>query len=196
MMLPSALPVFLAYGDTAAEHAAQGERVVSPVVLGLGYLATWVGFAVVATLAQGLLTQARALTPAGVPASLVLAGTTLIAAGVYQFTPLKLGCLARCRAPLPFFADAWTDRPAGVFAQGVRQGLDCMGCCWAMMGVMFAVGVMNVVWIAVLGLLAVAEKITTSEGLSRVIGVVLIVWGGLLVAASPAGSAMLARFFG
>lgn len=193
MMLPSALPVLLTYADLAAEHAARGERVVSPVVLGLGYLATWIGFAVVATLAQGLLTQARLLTPAGVPVSLVLTGTTLIAAGLYQFSPLKLGCLARCRAPFPYFAEQWSGRTAVVFKQGMEQGVDCLGCCWALMGVMFAVGVMNVVWIAVLGVFAVVEKVTTSVAVSRGIGVGLVVWGLALIAMSPVGVALLAR---
>lgn len=196
MMLPSALPVFLAYGDLGAERAARGERVVPSVVLGLGYLAVWLAFAVVATAVQGGLTQARVMTPAGVPATMILAATTLIAAGIYQFTPLKAGCLARCRAPLPFFLERWTDRVAGVFGQGVRQGIDCLGCCWALMGVMFAVGVMNVVWIALLGALAVVEKVTTSDVVSRVIGVVLIAWGVGLLAASPVGGMIWMRFFG
>ncbi len=194
MMLPSALPVLLTYADLAGEHAGRGERVVSPVVLALGYLATWIVYAIVATLAQGVLTQARLLTPAGVPVSLVLTGTTLIAAGLYQFSPLKLGCLERCRAPFPYFADRWSDRTGVVFRQGIEQGIDCLGCCWALMGVMFAVGVMNVVWIALLGVFAVIEKVTTSVAISRAIGIGLVLWGLGLLALSPVGAALSARF--
>lgn len=193
MMLPSALPVLTAHADLGAVRAAKGERVVSPIVLGLGYLAVWTAFALVATLAQGALTQARLLTPAGLPASLVLAGTTLIAAGFYQFSPLKAGCLIRCRSPRVIFTESWSDRVAGVFRQGIEQGLDCLGCCWALMVVMFAVGVMNVVWIAVIGAVMVWEKLTSSFWASRVIGVVLIVWGALMIANSPVGAALLAR---
>ena len=193
MMLPSALPVFAAYADIGAQRQAQGERVVSPVVLGLGYLAVWLVFAGVATAAQGILTAGRVLTPAGLPASLVLAGTTMIAAGLYQFSSAKAGCLARCRAPRPFFLDGWTDRTAGVFRQGVVQGLDCLGCCWALMVVMFAVGVMNVVWIVVLGGVMTLEKLTSSSWIVRLIGMVFIVWGAALVATSPVGAALLAR---
>lgn len=195
MMVPTAVPVLVAHADLGAARAAKGERVVSPMVLGLGYLAVWTGFAVMATAAQGVLTQARLLTPAGLPASLVLAGTTMIAAGIYQFSPLKAGCLARCRAPRVYFAESWSSRALGVFRQGIDQGLDCLGCCWALMVVMFAVGVMNVVWIAVLGAVMVWEKLTSSPWASRVIGAVLIVWGGLLIANSPVGAALSARLF-
>ncbi|NLH80694.1 MAG: DUF2182 domain-containing protein, partial [Phyllobacteriaceae bacterium] len=194
MMLPTAVPVFRAYADLGAERARAGERIVSPIVLALGYLAVWLAFSLVATAGQGLLTQARLLTPAGLPASEVLAGTTMIAAGIYQFSPLKWACLARCRTPHPFFADNWTNRVFGVFRQGIAQGLDCMGCCWALMVVMFAVGVMNVVWIALLGAIMTLEKITTSVWVSRVVGVVFVVWGAGLVLASPVGTALLARF--
>lgn len=194
MMLPTALPVFRAYGDLGAERIAAGERVVSPVALGLGYLTVWLVFAVLATAAQGALTAARLVTPAGLPASLVLAGTTMIAAGLYQFSPLKGACLARCRAPRPFFADNWSARVGGVYRMGLAQGLDCMGCCWALMVVMFAVGVMNVVWIAVLGAVMTVEKLSPSAWISRVIGVVLIVWGAALIAGSPIGAAITAKF--
>lgn len=193
MMLPTAIPVFRAYADLGAERARAGERIVSPIVLGLGYLAVWVAFAIVATLAQGLLTQARLLTPAGLPASEVLAGTTMIAAGIYQFSPLKGACLTRCRTPHPFFADNWTNRVSGVFRQGLAQGLDCLGCCWALMVVMFAVGVMNVIWIVLLGAIMTIEKITSSVWVSRVIGLIFVVWGAALVLASPVGTALLAR---
>jgi len=194
MMLPTAIPVFRAYADLGAERTRAGETIVSPVVLGLGYLSVWLVFSIVATAAQGLLTQARLLTPAGLPASEVLAGTTMIAAGIYQFSPLKWACLARCRTPHPFFADHWTDRVAGVFRQGIAQGLDCMGCCWALMVVMFAVGVMNVVWIALLGAVMAIEKLTTSVWVSRAIGLIFVAWGAGLVLASPVGTALLTRF--
>lgn len=193
MMLPTAVPVLVTHADLGAARAAKGERVVSSIVLGLGYLAVWTAFALVATGAQGVLTQARLLTPAGLPASLVLAGTTLIAAGIYQFSPLKAGCLVRCRSPRVFFTESWSDRVVGVFRLGVEQGIDCLGCCWALMVVMFAVGVMNVVWIAVLGAVMVWEKLSASLWVSRAIGVVLIVWGALMIANSPVGAALLAR---
>ena len=193
MMLPSAAPVLTAYADMGAERVARGETMVSPVVLGLGYLAVWLGFAALATAAQGALTTARLLTPAGVPVSQVLGGTTMIAAGLYQFTPLKLACLSRCRAPRPFFADHWSDRVGGVFRMGVAQGVDCMGCCWALMVAMFAVGVMNVVWIALFGVISTVEKLLPSAWISRVVGAILIAWGLATLASSPIGAVWLGR---
>ena len=194
MMLPSAAPVLTSYARLAEEKRRGGEATVSPLVLAAGYLAIWIVFAGLATVGQGLLTQLRVLTPAGTTASQVLAGTTLLAAGLYQFSPLKMGCLTRCRFPAPYFADNWTSRTAGVFRQGVEQGIDCLGCCWALMVVMFAVGVMNVVWIAVIGAVMVVEKVTTSLAVPRLVGVVLLLWGAALVLFSPVGAALLARF--
>lgn len=194
MMLPTAVPVFRAYADLGEERRRAGETIVSPILLALGYLAVWIAFSAVATLAQGLLTQARLLTPAGLPMSEVLAGTTIFAAGIYQFSPLKWACLARCRTPRPFFADNWTNRLLGVFRQGIAQGLDCMGCCWALMVVMFAVGVMNVIWIVALGAIMTIEKLSPTVWVSRIVGVVFLAWGAGLVLASPVGTALLSRF--
>lgn len=194
MMLPTAIPVFRAYADLGAERQRLGETIASPIFLALGYLAVWFAFSIAATAGQGLLTQARLLSPAGLPASEVLAGTTIFAAGLYQFTPLKWACLDRCRTPHPFFADNWTNRALGVFRQGIAQGVDCMGCCWALMVVMFAVGVMNVVWIVILGAIMTIEKLSPSPWVSRIVGLVFLAWGAGLVAASPVGTALLARF--
>ena len=193
MMLPSAAPVLTSYAALAEEKERGGEATVSVVVLAAGYLSIWIVFALLATVAQGLLTQLRVLSPAGITVSEVLAGTTLLAAGIYQFSPLKLGCLTKCRFPAPYFADNWTPRTGGVFRQGIEQGLDCLGCCWALMVVMFAVGVMNVVWIAVIGAVMVTEKVTTSLAVPRLVGVVLLLWGAGLLAISPDGAALLAR---
>jgi len=102
-------------------------------------------------------------------------------AGLYQFTPLKHACLNRCQHPLPFFFANWTTRTRGVFRLGVRQGLYCLGCCWAMMLLMFAVGAMNIIWMAVLGIIMAAEKMTTTDRFSRAVGAVLIAIGAALV---------------
>lgn len=194
MMLPSAAPVLTSFASLAETKRRAGEPAASPLVLAAGYLTVWIVFSGFATVAQGVLTQLRVLTPAGLTASQVLAGTTLFAAGIYQFSPLKLGCLTRCRYPAPYFADNWTARTAGVYRQGIEQGIDCLGCCWALMVVMFAVGVMNVVWIAIIGAVMTLEKVTYSAVVPRLVGVVLLVWGAALVAFSPVGSILLARF--
>ena len=105
-----------------------------------------------------------------------------MAAGLYQFTPAKHACLTRCQNPFPYFFSKWTDSPIGIFRIGVDQGLFCLGCCWALMTVMFAVGVMNLVWIAFLGALMVIEKSVPNRWVPRGIGVFLLTLGVLVLA--------------
>ena len=111
----------------------------------------WLGFAAVATLAQFAFTRAALLDSGMASASGLFSGAIFIGAGVYQFSALKHACLTQCQSPFPFFFANWATTPRGVFRLGVKQGLYCLGCCWAMMLVMFAVGVMNVIWMAALG---------------------------------------------
>lgn len=185
MMLPSAQPVL------AGEAARAGGRRDAALLLTLGYLTVWTGFAIAATLAQTGLTTVALLTPAMAPASRGLAGTVLVAVGLYQFTPLKLACLSRCRVPAPLFlspeapATAW-------FRAGLIAGRDCLGCCIALMAAMFAVGVMNVVWIALLGALMVWEKRSSGLTVPRLIGVALVLLGLALLAGSPLGARLWA----
>jgi predicted metal-binding membrane protein len=174
MMLPTAAPMTLAYADIAETAAAKREPVVSPLVLISGYLAVWLAFAARATVLQGLLVRLALLDTGLATASGLFAGAIFIGAGAYQFSALKQACLTRCQRPLPFFLANWTTEPAGVFRLGLRQGVYCLGCCWAMMLVMFAVGVMNVVWMALLGAVMGLEKVMATTRFSRAIGVVLI----------------------
>jgi len=177
MMLPTAAPMLSTYADIADTGRKQGRKVAPVLVLAAGYLAVWFTFAIVASLAQWGLTALNAITPMMAPASLILAGTTLIAAGLYQFTPAKLACLTRCQAPLPYFFAKWRDDAPGVFKLGIEQGIFCFGCCWALMAVMFAVGIMNVVWIALLGAAMALEKIVVNSWIPRILGVTFLVWG-------------------
>lgn len=190
MMLPSAAPMIATYSEQPCLIAGRDARALPVVILALGYLSVWVAYAIVATTAQGGLTALRLVSPMMAPASLVLAGTTLIAAGIYQFTPAKLACLMRCRRPVAFFVDRVPADYFSVFRLGVIQGLLCLGCCWALMTVMFAVGIMNVVWIAVLGLLMAVEKTVHAMWVPRAVGVLLLLWGSLLLAVSDAGRAV------
>jgi predicted metal-binding membrane protein len=189
MMLPGALPVL------AGEAARAGGRRAAPALLTLGYLAVWTGFSVVATLAQAGLAAVAILTPALAPASQALAGTVLVAVGLYQWTPLKYACLSRCRVPAPLLLSP-TAPAATWFRAGLVAGRDCLGCCWALMAAMFAVGVMNLVWIALLGVLMVWEKRSTGLAAPRLIGAALLVGGAGLVAGSPAGAALIGRVLG
>lgn len=177
MMLPSAGPMIFTYAEIADTAARKGETIVSPLVLATGYTLIWLGYAVAATLAQMLFTRLALMDSAMTSASGLFSGAIFIGAGIYQFTPLKHACLHRCQRPFPFFFANWRTTAKGVFRLGLAQGLYCLGCCWAMMLVMFAVGVMNVVWMAGLGIVMTVEKIGSGRRFSHAAGVVLIVAG-------------------
>ena len=182
MMLPSAAPMILTYAEIADTAARKGERIVSPFVLAAGYMLVWLGFAAAATVAQYAFTRAALLDTGMQSASGLFSGAIFIGAGVYQFSALKHACLTQCQSPFPFFFTNWATTPRGVFRLGLKQGLYCLGCCWAMMLVMFAVGVMNVIWMAALGVLMTFEKIGSGRRFTHVVGVALIVAGIAFVA--------------
>ena len=182
MMLPTAGPMILTYAEIADTAARKGEPVVSPMVLSAGYALVWLGFALVAATGQWMLTSAG--LPLGEDAAWLAAGTVFLGAGLYQFSALKQACLAVCQRPFPFFFSNWTTEPAGVFRLGLRQGMLCLGCCWAMMSLMFVTGAMNVVWMAVLGVLMTMEKLATTARFSEIVGIAFGAVGFALVASS------------
>ena len=177
-MVPSVSPVVLLFGHIQHEHRAQGRPFIATWLFLLGYLIVWTGFSVVATLVQWGMHAAVLISPAMVGTSPLLGGAVLIAAGIYQWTPAKHACLARCRSPLAFLLNEWRDGARGALAMGVQHGFYCTGCCWLLMLVLFVVGVMNLLWIALLTAFVLLEK-TLPQGLwiSRASGGALIVWG-------------------
>ena len=177
MMLPSAAPMILTYAEIADTAARKHERIVSPFLLTAGYTLVWLGFAALATLAQFVFTRAALLDTGMASASGLFSGAIFIGAGIYQFSALKHACLTQCQSPFPFFFANWATTARGVFRLGVKQGLYCLGCCWAMMLVMFSVGLMNVVWMAALGVLMTVEKIGTGRRFSHGVGAALIAIG-------------------
>ena len=187
MMLPSAAPMIMTYAGIADTAARKNESIVSPFVLAGGYTAVWFAFAVLAALAQIVLTQATLLDSSMGSASGYFSGAIFIGAGLYQFSALKHSCLTHCQQPFPFFFANWATTPAGVFRLGLTQGVYCLGCCWAMMLVMFAVGVMNVIWMAGLGMVMTIEKMLAGRRFTHAIGVVLIGAGVCTVLAAFAG---------
>jgi len=182
MMLPSAAPMILTYAEIAETAARKGERIVSPLVIAAGYASVWLVFSLVATAMQIVLT--RAAMTGITSASGILDGAVFIGAGVYQFSALKHACLTRCQNPFSFFFTSWATMPGGVFRLGVKQGLYCLGCCWAMMLVMFAVGVMNVAWMAGLGAVMTIEKLQSGRHFTHGVGVALIAIGTGMAAAA------------
>jgi len=186
MMLPSAAPMIMTYAGIADTAACKGERIVSPFVLAAGYMVVWLGFAVIATLVQIAITRMALLDTGMASASGLFSGAIFVGAGVYQFSALKHACLRRCQHPFPFFFANWATTAQGVFRLGLKQGLYCLGCCWAMMLVMFAVGVMNVIWMAGIGIVMAVEKMLTGRRFTHAVGVVLIVAGAAIILAALA----------
>jgi predicted metal-binding membrane protein len=183
MMAGTAAPVLLLF---ASARAARGERGVSLAVLmfGLGYLTAWVGFSACAALTQWALHQTAMLSPAMAASSPYLAGAILIGAGAYQLTPWKGACLTQCRSPLGFLMTNWRDGRLGALQMGVRHGAYCLGCCWALMCVLFVVGVMNLVWVATLTAFVLLEKVGPAGTIvARVAGAAMVLVGLLLIAA-------------
>lgn len=157
MMAPSAAPLVTLF---AAAKAGKGRRAAVAVVLfALGYVAVWTLFSAAATFAQWALHQKSMLSAMMTVVSPWLAGAILIAAGLYQLTPWKSGCLTRCRSPLGFLMSHWRDGAVGAFRMGFGHGVYCLGCCGALMGVLFAVGVMNLAWVGALTVIVFVEKV-------------------------------------
>lgn len=184
MMAVSAAPVILLFAASQRLRPAAGPARRVPI-FALGYVAVWGGFSAGATAIQWMLRQSALLSPAMAVSSSVLAGLILAAAGAYQFTPWKGKCLSHCRGPLAFLVTHWRDGSAGAFRMGFHHGLHCLGCCWALMVVLFAVGVMNLVWIAALTLFVLLEKIGPAGTLlARAGGVAMMGFGIYLAAAA------------
>jgi predicted metal-binding membrane protein len=186
MMTPSVTPMLLIYLRIAQQSAVAGVRFAAVGWFACGYLAAWLLFSALATAAQWTLEAAALLSPTMASSSRMLGGGVLLAAGLYQWLPLKAACLAQCRAPLSFVQRQGGFQPtaAGSLRLGLLHGLYCVGCCWALMTLLFVGGVMNLLWIAALMVLVLLEKLVPNGSVfSRTVGVV----------AAAAGIVMLAR---
>jgi predicted metal-binding membrane protein len=185
MMLPSVTPVILLFAGVTRRRRLQG-AVAAPVsMFVLGYLLAWTAFAGLAALGQSLLHSAALLSPAMASQSPLLGGGLLLLAGLYQWLPLKGACLSHCRSPLGFFSSEWREGVSGALMMGLRHGSYCVGCCWALMALLFVAGVMNLAWVAVIAGFVLAEKVVPNGRLlGRVTGVLLAGWG-LWVALAP-----------
>ncbi len=178
MMLPSAAPMILTFAVVARNRRQRQRPYVPVAVFASGYLVVWGGFSAVATAAQWQLHRAALLSSMMVSSSALLGGILLLLAGIFQFTPLKQSCLTRCRAPLEFITTHWREGWAGAFVMGLAHGLFCTGCCWALMALLFVLGVMNLLWIAALTILVGLEKILPRQFMfRRATGVLLTSWG-------------------
>lgn len=180
MMLPSAAPMISAYSHTIRSGTPGVHGSTAWFVI--GYLATWSSFAVLATSAQWGLHDAALVDAMGASTSRWLGGALLVGAGSYQFTRVKNACLRQCGSPLGFLLNQWRNGGGGAVLMGLRHGALCVGCCWALMTVLFVLGVMNLWWIALVAAVVLVEKLISSPWVPRVLGGVLVVWGIALLA--------------
>ena len=188
MMLPSATPMILLYALVNRRKLSRGLEVTSTGVFAAGYVAAWTAFSLGATVLQGILHWTGSLSPMMTTTSAVAGGLVLLAAGVYQWTPVKASCLRHCQSPLQFISTHWRDGVWGALGMGWRHGLYCLGCCWFLMGLLFVGGVMNLLWIAGLTVFVLAEKLWPSRWVPMTSGGVLVAWGVVVIAG---GSEML-----
>ena len=175
MMLPSVTPMVWLYAAAARRRAPERPLAAMGWFVG-GYLAAWTLFSLAATTAQWALTSLALIDPMMASASRPLGGALLLAAGVYQWSPSKRACLSHCQTPLAFVMRHGGFRPGvwGAIREGVRHGAYCVGCCAALMALLFVGGVMNVVWIAGLSILVLVEKLWRASAVPRVAGAALI----------------------
>jgi len=185
MMTPSAMPMILLYARVGRQRANTGKPLTATWWFAAGYLLMWTAFAFAATSAQWALERSALLTPTMAGASGVFGGFVMIAAGLYQWVPLKDACLRQCQAPWLFIQHhgGFRGNALGSLALGARHGLYCVGCCWVLMALLFVGGVMNVLWIAAITIFVLVEKvISTGRVISRVAGVGFFAWGVWLLA--------------
>jgi len=159
MMVPSAAPMILTFATLNRSKRARGQNFVPVSVFVFGYLITWGAFSVAATVAQSALSSMALLSPLLTATSPILGAVLLIAAGLYQFTPLKQACLRNCRSPFAFVLNHRRDGWGGALRMGQEHGLICLGCCWALMALLFVVGVMDLLWIAGIAVFVFAGKL-------------------------------------
>lgn len=184
MMVPSAAPMFLTYTGVVRRQHPAALSALRSAVFAVGYLVVWTAFGLGATAMQWQLSQARLLSTGQL--SPVLGGVVLIVAGAYQFTPWKRACLGKCRTPLGFLLHDWRDGSGGAFRMGLRHGLSCTGCCCGLMVILFAVGVMNLVWMAAVTAVVGAEKLLPGGHRIALAGGAALIGLGCWMLAGPA----------
>ena len=175
MMVPSAAPMVLLFGNVQRRQLAAESPRLRVALFTAGYLAIWGAFSVLAAVAQLALTKLALLAPLDLTVTAWLGAVLVALAGVYQLTPLKNACLRRCRSPAEFLSSHWRRGNAGAFRIGIEHGLYCVGCCWLLMSLLFVVGAMNLVWVAVIAAFVLIEKLVPQgETTAKINGVALL----------------------
>lgn len=189
MMVPSATPMILLFARIARTQAQHGQPFAPTALFFAGYVAIWISFSLGATAIQWGLEQAALLSPVAIRLSPLLGSAVLVAAGLYQFTPLKRACLRGCRSPFQFLVERWRPGLRGAFIMGVEHGALCVGCCWFLMALLFVGGVMSLLWVVAIAVFVLAEKTMPSGAtLGRIAGLALVALGSFAFAALLLGA--------
>jgi predicted metal-binding membrane protein len=192
MMVPSATPMAMTFAAVNRRRKERSAPYVPVAVFLLGYVIVWTAFSALATAAQFWLTSTRLLSMSMASASPLFAGGLLIGVGLFQWTPWKQRCLTHCAGPLQFLLTAWRDGWSGALRMGLQHGLFCLGCCLAVMALLFVAGVMNLLWVAVLSLFVLAEKLAPKY-VSRPGGALMLAAGTWLLFTKTCASFQPAR---
>jgi len=183
MMLPSVTPTVMIFGQVTQRRKSAGRSFAPTAAFVAGYLLTWTWFSLLATVVNWWLHTHGWMTSMMGHIGPGIGGVLLIAAGLFQWTPLKNACLDHCRSPMSFLMHHWREGVSGATMMGMHHGVYCLGCCWMLMALLFVLGVMNLPWVAVLAIVVLAEKILPGgQILSRILGLGLIGWGVWLLA--------------
>ena len=182
MMTPSVAPLILLFTKVNRQRREQQNPFVNTSYLFIGYFVVWGGFSLIATLLQWLLQQVSWLNPDMIITNKIAGSIILVAAGVFQFTPLKQTCLSFCKSPLEFIFKHWKEGKKGAIKMGIKNGVYCVGCCWVLMVLLFVSGVMNILWVALISLFVLIEKVSAkSKWVSFAAGSLLIIYGLLVL---------------
>ncbi len=174
MMLPAAAPMILTFAHLNRQRREPGRNTA---FVG-AYLVIWSAFSLAATALHWGLQQGGLITPMMASDSAGLTAVLLIVAGIVQFTPLKRVCLHHCRTPMGFLLTDWRAGAGGAWRMGLQHGLFCLGCCWALMGLLFVAGVMNLAWVGALTAAVIVEKLhPAGTRIAAVLGALLILAG-------------------
>jgi predicted metal-binding membrane protein len=188
MMAPSAAPMILMYARVGRQGKIAGKPFAATGWFATGYFLAWAGFSLAATLVQWVLEREALLDARMANTNILVGAAVLIAAGIYQWTPIKDACLAKCRTPFGFLMShgGFRSNVGGCIRLGLLHGIYCVGCCWVLMALLFVVGVMNVLWIAFLALLVLVERLTPwGRWVGRLAGVICIAVGTWMVLSPP-----------
>jgi predicted metal-binding membrane protein len=178
MMLPSAAPMILTFATINRRKRQRGQPFVPDMAFASGYLIAWGLFGLFATLADWGLEQAALISPVTGRLSPILGAIVVTTAGIYQLTPLKSVCLTHCRSPFDFVLNHWREGAVGALRMGAEHGLYCLGCCWFLMVLLFAAGIMSLLWMAAITIFVFVEKLfPAGQWIARTSGIAMLGFG-------------------